>query len=147
MANLPPGLLDHVTTHSATYWTFYQRFIAAHAAFNNHFMTPLRTFIFNPLLSRLTSSPDLVTVALLIVVLFMSLKILDMLYRTILWWIRLITRLVFWITMLSVALWLWQRGIEGAMSDMSFWRDEWARNYQRFQAQPVNARYPNRAGR
>ena len=94
----------------------------------------------------MTSNPDLTTIVLLLIILVLSLKMLDMLVRTVMWWIRLVTRLIFWTAVLGTGYWLWQRGFDGAVKDFEAWRHIWAQNYEYYQRQELNARNANGAG-
>ncbi|KAL9084681.1 MAG: hypothetical protein Q9159_005111 [Coniocarpon cinnabarinum] len=146
VANLPPGVLEHVTSHSATYWSLYQRFMTFQSAFRTHFLAPLETYVISPILASISAKPDLATVAILVVILFVSLKILNMLYQTVIWWISLFLRLAFWTVILSVGLWIWQRGFGGAMTDAEAWKDEWTKQYQYWQRQEMHARHAQGIG-
>ena len=120
--------------------------MAFQSAFRAHFLIPLHTYIISPILTQLSTSPDLATIAILVIILFISLKILNMLYRTIVFWVSLVTRLMFWTLILGFSLWIWQRGLQGAMTDASAWGETWSKNYDRFQQQELNARIANGAG-
>lgn len=77
--------------------------------------TYLDPYILSPLSSLLTSStPDLVTVFLLLLILFLSLKILDYTRRMVLFWVWLVFRVVFWGVILAVGYWVYSVGVERA---------------------------------
>ncbi|ODM21964.1 hypothetical protein SI65_02808 [Aspergillus cristatus] len=77
--------------------------------------TYLDPYILSPLSSLLTSStPDLVSVFLLLLILFLSLKILDYTRRMVLFWVWLVFRVVFWGVILAVGYWVYSVGVERA---------------------------------
>lgn len=55
-----------------------------------------------------------------------------MMYRAVLFWINLAIRLVFWGGILVVGLWLWNRGPEGFVDDVSGLIAYWAGEYERY---------------
>lgn len=120
--------------------------MAFQSAFRVHFLSPLQANIIRPLVAQLSSNPDLATIAILVIVLFISLKIMNMLYRTIMWWISLLTRLVFLTAVLMTGLWIWQRGFSGAANDATAVGQKWQKHYQYWQQQEVNARRANGMG-
>lgn len=120
--------------------------MAFQVAFRAHFLVPFQTYILSPVLGQLSSSPDLATVVILVIILFISLKIMNMLYRTIMWWISLLTRLVLWSAVLGLGLWMWQRGITGVVDDAQHLGQEWNKNYDYWQKQELNARHANGMG-
>jgi hypothetical protein len=75
-----------------------------------------------------TTSPSLTTIALLLIIFFISLRLLDMLWRAFMFWIRLATRIVFWGSIAILGCWIWARGPEGVIEDiggmMTTWRGE-----------------------
>lgn len=85
-----------------------------------------------PLIKALTQKPDLATLALLLLILFLSLKILNMLVNTVMFWFRLAARLMFWGSLTAVGLWMWTRGPAGVIEDMSFWGQAWTEEYKYF---------------
>lgn len=85
-----------------------------------------------PLLNAVTQKPDLATLALLLVIIFLSLKILNMLVSTIMFWIRLASKVVFWGSLAILGLWMWTRGPEGVMEDVGHWSGIWAAEYKHF---------------
>jgi hypothetical protein len=50
----------------------------------------------SPLFTRLITQPDVATILALLAIFFISLKILDMMYRAVMFWINMAIRLVFW---------------------------------------------------
>lgn len=85
-----------------------------------------------PLLNALTQKPDLATLALLLLILFLSLKILNMLVNTVMFWFRMLFRVAFWGGLAAVGLWMWTRGPEGVVEDLQLWAGMWAQEYRYF---------------
>lgn len=65
-------------------------------------------------------APDMTTVALLAIMLLISLKLLNMLRKTIIYWISMAMRLTMWVSVAAVGLYVWQRGIEQSMEDLGW---------------------------
>jgi hypothetical protein len=82
-----------------------------------------------PLIDQVSRKPDLATVALLVIILFVSLKILNMLYQTFVFWLRMAWRIVFWASLAALALWMYHRGPEGAVEDVGYWWNVWNQDY------------------
>ena len=85
-----------------------------------------------PLLTRLITQPDVASILALIAVFFISLKILDMMYRVVMFWVNMVLRLVFWGSMLVLGLWLWNRGVDGFVEDIQGLGEHWAGEYERY---------------
>ncbi|KAL2006166.1 hypothetical protein VTN00DRAFT_9820 [Thermoascus crustaceus] len=78
----------------------------------------LDPYIIRPLSTLLASStPDLVSVLLLALILLVSLKVLDYARRVVVFWITLALRLLFWGVVLSVAWYVYRVGWEKASAD------------------------------
>lgn len=65
-------------------------------------------------------APNLTTLALLAVLLFISLKLLNILRKTLLYWIGLVIRLATWGLVAAVGLYVWHRGVEQSMEDLGW---------------------------
>lgn len=85
-----------------------------------------------PLINALTQKPDLATLALLLVIIFLSLKILNMLLSTVMFWLRLAARILFWGSLAIVGLWMWTRGPEGILDDLGYSGRAWSEEYKYF---------------
>ena len=102
------------------------------------------------LVGQVSQKPDLATIALLLVVVLVSLKILNMLLQTVTFWLRMARRLAFWGGLVGLAVWMYTRGPDGVAEDVQFWYNTWDREYQYWQNQDrmANARsrqkLPNR---
>jgi hypothetical protein len=90
-----------------------------------------------------TKTPDLTSIALLIIALFISLKVLGMLYRAVMFWIHLAFRVAFYVGLGMTGVWIYTRGAEGALEDVSYWKGYWQGEYQRWNK---NQRIVNAAG-
>ncbi|KNG51485.1 Nuclear pore assembly and biogenesis protein, APQ12 [Stemphylium lycopersici] len=86
----------------------------------------------SPLLNKLITQPDVTSIVALLFIFFISLKILDMMYRAVIFWINLAIRLVFWGGILVVGLWVWNRGPEGFVEDVSGLAEYWMGEYERY---------------
>lgn len=91
------------------------------------------------LVDKLSNKPDLTTIALLLVIVLVSLKILDMLYQTVLFWLRMVRKIVFWGTLIGLAVWMYTRGPDGVAEDLQYWFDTWNGEYQFWKHQERNA--------
>lgn len=78
----------------------------------------------------LSEKPDLATIALLLIILFISLKILNMLYQAVMFWVRLAQRIIFWGSIIAIGVWLYNRGPDGAMEDMGYLASTFWQEYQ-----------------
>lgn len=97
-------------------------------------MSTIKSYLV-PLIDQISQKPDLATIALLLIIVLVSLKILDMLYQTILFWARLAWRVVFWGGLAALGLWMYTRGPDGVAEDMQYWFDTWSGEYQKFKDQ------------
>jgi len=129
-------VVNHLTTHSALYLSLYHRFISLRSTLQTHILTPfLHTFIY-PALLRLYNSPDILSVVLFAAVLLLSLKVLDMLRQAVMFWVRIVTRLLFWGTILVCGVYVWGRGVDGTVDDVRVYggalMDLWTREYDKY---------------
>lgn len=83
-----------------------------------------------PIMNAVTQKPDLATIALLLVILFLSLKLLNMLWQAVMFWVRLAYRIVFWGGLAAMALWMWTRGPDGVMEDLNTLAMAWGEEYK-----------------
>ena len=77
------------------------------------------------LIDQVTRKPDLATIALLLIVVFISLKVLDILWQALMFWVRMVRRVVFWGGLAVLGMWLWTRGPEGVVEDVGYWVGVW----------------------
>jgi hypothetical protein len=64
-----------------------------------------------------TDGDGAVAVVLLALLALLALKMLDLLRRQLLYWVGLGLRLAMWLAVASVALYVWQRGLEASVRD------------------------------
>lgn len=86
----------------------------------------------SPLLTRLITQPDIASILALLAIFFLSLKILDMMYRTVVFWVNLVLRLVFWGAVVMVGFWVWNRGVDGFVEDVSGLVEHWGSEYEKY---------------
>ncbi|PYH44454.1 Apq12 family protein [Aspergillus saccharolyticus JOP 1030-1] len=123
---LPDSIAQHLSTTSLS---------AITAHLNATYLTPalahVRAAYIDPYLVRpaagylaSTSSsstmPDLTTVVLMLVILFLSLKVLDYMRRVVMFWVGLVWWLAWWGTVIGVGIWLYNSGLERAASDVGW---------------------------
>lgn len=65
-------------------------------------------------------APDMTTLALLAIMLLVSLKVLNMVRKTIVYWISMAMRLTMWGLVAAVGVYVWQRGVEQSMEDLGW---------------------------
>ncbi|KAI4248127.1 MAG: hypothetical protein L6R40_001216 [Gallowayella cf. fulva] len=68
----------------------------------------------------LTEQPSLASLALLAVLLLVSLKVMDMLRRTIIAWIAFAVRMIVYAGVMLMGLWVYQRGFEQSLEDVGW---------------------------
>jgi hypothetical protein len=74
----------------------------------------------NALQSLSSDSPDVVTLLILAGLLIASLKVLDYMRKTIVYWIGLAIKMVLWVTVAAVGFYVYYRGIEQSMEDFGW---------------------------
>ncbi|KXT04404.1 hypothetical protein AC578_3567 [Pseudocercospora eumusae] len=110
-----------------------------YASTANGYLSTLKSYLL-PLINQVSQKPDLATIALLLIILFISLKILNMLFQTVMFWFRMARRLVFWGGLVGLAVWMYTRGPEGAAADLQYWYETWMGEYQHWKEQERVAR-------
>ncbi|KAF2002840.1 hypothetical protein P154DRAFT_461780 [Amniculicola lignicola CBS 123094] len=85
-----------------------------------------------PFLSKIITKPDVASIILLVILLVVSLKILDMAFRAVLFWIKLVLRLAMWGAIGSIGLWVYTRGVDGFIDDVSGLAEHWKAEYDRY---------------
>ncbi|KAF4549471.1 Hypothetical protein D9617_21g096920 [Elsinoe fawcettii] len=126
------SLYSLYNTHSSTistvskYVTRFNLFLQAHIL---------------PFITRITEKPDLASLALLLILLFISLKVLNLLYQAVMWWVRLFFRLVFWGAIIAVVTWFVSRGPDGVIEDTGRLIDIWKGEYGYWKARDQEAKY------
>lgn len=72
------------------------------------------------LAALLTETPSLATLVLLAVLIVLSLKVLDLLRRTVLYWIGVALRLAMWGGVALLGVYVYQRGVEKSLEDFGW---------------------------
>ncbi|KAH7414257.1 nuclear pore assembly and biogenesis-domain-containing protein [Phaeosphaeria sp. MPI-PUGE-AT-0046c] len=85
-----------------------------------------------PLLTRVVTQPDIATILALLAIFFISLKILDMAYRAVMFWVNMVIRLVFWGGIVVLGMWIWNRGPDGFVEDIGGLFDFWSGEYEKY---------------
>lgn len=78
------------------------------------------------------TQPDIATIVALLALFFISLKILDMAYRAVMFWINMFIRLVFWGGVLVLCMWVYNRGIDGFVEDIGELIEFWSGEYEKY---------------
>ncbi|RMZ23527.1 hypothetical protein D0859_12442 [Hortaea werneckii] len=99
-----------------------------------------------PLIDQVSQKPDLATIALLLIIVLVSLKILDMLWKTLLFWMRFVRRLVLWGGIAALGLWFWSRGPDGVLEDVQYWQGQWSHEYGYWKEEERVARLARQGG-
>ncbi|KAF7525939.1 hypothetical protein PCG10_004447 [Penicillium crustosum] len=84
----------------------------------------LQPYLIEPLSSFLasysSSIPDLLSVFILLIILFVSVKILGYAYRVVMFWVTLAFRLAFWGTIIGIGYYVYSVGVENASRDFGW---------------------------
>ncbi|KAF2746514.1 hypothetical protein M011DRAFT_495006 [Sporormia fimetaria CBS 119925] len=130
---LPPSLLSTLLTLSRTTFSI---------------ITTLRAAL-TPLLTRFAAHPDWQTAAVLIVLAIVSLKILGMAYRAVVFWVSLVLRVGTWVSVGVVCWWIYNRGVDGFVEDVQGLGEWWVGEYRRYEGEVVRekGRMEARAGK
>ncbi|KAJ5152074.1 Nuclear pore assembly and biogenesis protein APQ12 [Penicillium capsulatum] len=122
MEHLPENvqtLLQHpmVTyAYTSTQESFLTRVVALRSEYiQPYLIEPLSAFLTNS-----TAMPDLLSIALLVIIFYISLRVLDYARRVIMFWVMLAFRLVFWGSVLGFAWYVYRVGIDTAGRDVGW---------------------------
>lgn len=66
-------------------------------------------------------------------------KILDVLYKSLIFWLRMLWRAVFWVGLIGLALWMYTRGPAGVADDVQHWYYLWKENHAYWEDQQRRA--------
>ncbi|KAH8425905.1 Apq12 family protein [Aspergillus melleus] len=80
----------------------------------------LDPFVIQPLANLLTAMPDLLSVFILLLALFISLKVLDYGRRLVMFWVTLALRLVYWGFIIGAGVYVYNAGLEKAAQDLGW---------------------------
>ncbi|CAF9937072.1 MAG: hypothetical protein ALECFALPRED_007096 [Alectoria fallacina] len=81
---------------------------------------PIYVLTNNGLHSLSTDAPDILTLAILAIALIVSLRVLDYMRRTIMYWVGLAIRMALWLAVGGIGVYVWQRGFDQSMKDFGF---------------------------
>jgi hypothetical protein len=99
------------------------------------FLTQITSFVLSILDPQSTVSPSWSTLLLLCVVLYLSLKVLDIIWRAVWFWISFFAKIVFWAGIAGAGLYVWNRGVEGSYGDLEYYARYWMEEYGMWQRQ------------
>jgi uncharacterized protein YggT (Ycf19 family) len=115
------------------------------------YLRPIRRFIFQtqrqvypillPYLNTAANlahkSPAIITVGILLLFLLIAMQVLNFIRRLMVWWFKLVMRIVFWTLVVLLISAVWQRGVERTVGDLVGWGQElsevWWREYRRWE--------------
>lgn len=86
-----------------------------------------------PLLTTVVSEPSIASILGLLAILYISLQILDIFYRIVMSWVRMVWTILKWSFIVFTAFWIYSRGIEGAMDDAKALAEFWIAQYHQFE--------------
>ena len=70
--------------------------------------------------SRLSDAPDIATIIVLIILAYISLKVLDILRRQIVYWISVSLKLILWASVAFIGYYVYQRGVDQSLEDFGW---------------------------
>ncbi|KAL4916246.1 nuclear pore assembly and biogenesis-domain-containing protein [Aspergillus aurantiobrunneus] len=83
-------------------------------------LTYLDPYVVQPLAHLLASTPDLASILVLVLIFFISFKVLDYTRRAVMFWVWLTIRLAWWATIISLGLYMYNAGWEKVARDLGF---------------------------
>lgn len=143
-------LNQHVLNPSSPLQTLRRQFADLLSTLYNEIMAPLLQPVLDRLAQALNNSPDVVILAVAVVVFLLALQVLLWVRRLVAWFTALVLRLVFWSSVVVVIAVIWQRGPDQSAKDLAaivgvvtgygslvyrYTRDVWLREYERYEAQ------------
>ncbi|KAG8625897.1 hypothetical protein KVT40_006298 [Elsinoe batatas] len=135
--------MDEIQEHITSLYSLYNTHSSTISTFTKY-VTRFNLFLqanILPFFMRITEKPDLASLALLLILLFISLKVLNLLYQAVMWWVRLFFRLVFCGAIIAVVTWFVSRGPDGVVEDAGRLIDIWKGEYGYWRAREQEARY------
>jgi hypothetical protein len=109
-------------------------FLSSYCATPLSYILNLRALVL-PLINRLVNKPDLASIALLLIILWLSMKILGIVYNAVMFWVVLIARIVFWGSLIVGGIYVWNRGPDGVIEDISTAYGIWMGEYDYWKKQ------------
>ena len=99
--------------------------------------TPILLPYLNRAASLAQESPAIVSLGVLLLVLVIAMQIINFIRRIMMYWMRLVFRLVFWVGFGLLVAVVWQRGVGRSLGDVVGWGEElrtvWWREYRRWE--------------
>lgn len=98
------------------------------------------------LVGAMEGSPTASSVVVPLLILATAFVVLNWIRRMVMWWTRMALRAVFWATVVALAAWVWNRGVEESVRDavvlggkvvgyLAVVKDIWVAEYQRYEKQ------------
>jgi hypothetical protein len=113
-------------------------------------LTPYLLPLLNRLAAFATDSPAVITVALLLLLLVVSMQILNFARRLIVFWTRIMFQVLFYGGLVILVMVVWQRGVGRTVGDLMEWAEEirqvWLMEYRRWEGYGNQAQGRMRAG-
>lgn len=81
---------------------------------------PIYVLSNNALHSLSTDAPDILTLAILAIALIISVRVLDYMRRTIMYWVSLAFRMGLWLAFGGLGVYVWQRGFDQSVEDFGY---------------------------
>ncbi|KAK4035167.1 hypothetical protein C8A01DRAFT_18124 [Parachaetomium inaequale] len=143
---LPPSTLTHLQTLLLSPTSPVQTALHTLTTLTHQTITPLLATFLNYLTDLLAASPNVVALAVILVLAVLILQILSIIRRIMLFWTRLAFRLLFWAAVGLLVSVVWQRGVERSLTEAVViggkvvgWAvgvgEVWWREYERAQQQ------------
>ncbi|MCJ1284776.1 hypothetical protein MMC26_004112 [Xylographa opegraphella] len=113
-----------------TYYTPYQPYIRPFMRYIYYAQSYAYKYLFPTLwplyrltrmvFSRLSDAPDIATLVVIVLVAWISLRVLDILRRQIIYWISLVLKLLLWAAVALAGFYVYQRGVEQSLEDLGW---------------------------
>ena len=81
---------------------------------------PIYVLSNNAVQSLSTDAPNVLTLAILAIALIVSLRVLDYMRRTIIYWVGLAIRIGLWLAVSGLGVYVWQRGFDQSVEDFGY---------------------------
>lgn len=136
---------DFLHAHAGTVYTMYPWLIQLNA-YRVWVQTMFDELVWpwiSKFIQTLSTKPDLASIALLLVILYISLKVLNMAVQSVLWWFRLLRKVLFWAVIVGIGTWVWSRGLEGAVTDLGALSETFKTEYAYWNERAERARVDN----
>jgi Nuclear pore assembly and biogenesis len=91
-----------------------------------------RTFFMAAVDEVSKTSPSLTSLVLLLIILFLSLRILGMLYRAVVFWLTIAVKIALGFGIVFLSVWIYTRGPEGFINDLQDIASHWTSEYNRY---------------